>query len=309
MSGKTTYVIALFLLLLGCIDPVELDLEKEAKIVVISQDFYPGDPLTILLARSQPLFGESQQHLNEALVSISEDGKPIATLSYESNSNGLYGTNDRVIPEPGREYAITVDAPGLESVSAINIIPEKIPIKKLEVPYLRTEKISDGQTEYSYGINIVIDDPGTVENYYHINFVQLLWNYSILGKDTLLFPFPNLIAPTIVQRNISEPILSHPEGGALIKDDLFNGQEKSFEFDASVVFFESQQVIGQMVVELRTVSEDYYLYHSSLARQSQSTGSSNISAFDEPTSVFTNIKNGFGIFAGYSFDLKAVNIK
>ena len=311
MYQQFKYLLSLcfVLLLWRCVEPVELDLQHDPKIVVLNQNFAASEPLEIILAETRPLFSEGNKYINNATVQITQDGKPIGELNHVPNSDGKYGTEGRLIPEEGLSYAITVDAPGLESIHASNTIPQKVPIKKIDILNLQKKEKENNQTEYNYQLDIVIDDPSNVNNYYQITFIQLLWDYSILGRDTILFPFPSLTRPAIIQRNISDPIIKHPETGALIKDDLFDGKEKKFQFDASIIFNESEKLIGQLVIELRTVSEDYYLFYSSLARQSQSTGSSNITAFDEPSSVYTNIENGYGIFAGYSFDLKAVSIK
>ncbi|MCB0476306.1 MAG: DUF4249 family protein [Flavobacteriaceae bacterium] len=55
-------------------------------------------------------------------------------------------------------------------------------------------------------------------------------------------------------------------------------------------------------MEFRTVSEDYYLYHSSITRQNYSEGSS----FAEPVFVYNNIENGHGVFAGFNTSVDSV---
>ena len=48
--------------------------------------------------------------------------------------------------------------------------------------------------------------------------------------------------------------------------------------------------------KLSTISEEYYLYGKSYVEQSEAI---DFSLFVEPVSVFSNINNGYGIFAGY----------
>ncbi len=53
---------------------------------------------------------------------------------------------------------------------------------------------------------------------------------------------------------------------------------------------------NSIYLKLCTISEEYYLYAKSYADQSFAI---DYSLFVEPVSVFTNVHNGYGIFAGY----------
>jgi hypothetical protein len=60
-----------------------------------------------------------------------------------------------------------------------------------------------------------------------------------------------------------------------------------------------------MFAELRTVSEEYYLYYNSLSRQR--TG--NNGPFADPVMIYGNVENGQGIFAGYNASVDSVAIQ
>ena len=57
----------------------------------------------------------------------------------------------------------------------------------------------------------------------------------------------------------------------------------------------SKYIPGDFVIELRTVSEAYYLYHITLSRQVNTDN-----PLSEGVVVYDNVENGEGIFAGYS---------
>ena len=51
-----------------------------------------------------------------------------------------------------------------------------------------------------------------------------------------------------------------------------------------------------LIVTVRTVSKDYYLYKTTGDLQDETSGS----PFAQPVNAYQNVVNGFGIFAGYS---------
>jgi hypothetical protein len=50
-----------------------------------------------------------------------------------------------------------------------------------------------------------------------------------------------------------------------------------------------------LLTELRSISKEYYDYQTSLNEYWNADGN----PFAQPVQVFTNIENGFGIFAGF----------
>jgi len=85
------------------------------------------------------------------------------------------------------------------------------------------------------------------------------------------------------------------DGGVLFTDEDFDGQKATLTF-YSLLSFNNAAHQGKVVGELRTVSKDYYLYHTSLSRQIANKDR----PFVEPISVYSNIENGLGIFSGYT---------
>ncbi len=82
-------------------------------------------------------------------------------------------------------------------------------------------------------------------------------------------------------------------GGLLLEDNPFMD---GLTFRVSIEVSPEFQLIGKVFAELRTVSEEYYLFHTSVTRsQGQEDG-----PFTEPVTIFNNVTNGHGIFAGYN---------
>jgi len=58
-------------------------------------------------------------------------------------------------------------------------------------------------------------------------------------------------------------------------------------------------------IRFYTVSKEFYQYYISLSKHLNAQDE----FFMEPVQVYSNIKNGFGIFAGYSIDVDSVEIQ
>ena len=86
------------------------------------------------------------------------------------------------------------------------------------------------------------------------------------------------------------------EKGFLISDQTFDGQRKRIPFKASLIINSGFERISRFYVLLRSVSSDYYYYHSTITRQL----SARESPFAEPVIIYNNVENGLGNFAAYS---------
>ena len=83
-----------------------------------------------------------------------------------------------------------------------------------------------------------------------------------------------------------------------------NPSEEGYRFQISVEILPEFEALGQIFAELRTVSEEYYLYYSTFSRQqNQSDG-----PFNDPIVIFNNVENGHGYFAGYNFTQDSVSL-
>ena len=91
-----------------------------------------------------------------------------------------------------------------------------------------------------------------------------------------------------------KPFLPHYDFGILIdREDLTKGEPLTFDF---VDYIVSDNELKEVFVELRTITESYYKYHSSLARQLIVRQD----PFAEPVTIFNNIEGGYGNFSGFS---------
>ena len=95
------------------------------------------------------------------------------------------------------------------------------------------------------------------------------------------------------------------EEQGLFNDLVFNGQTKSLQVSIPKFFLEEEYIYqdGNTVYEsglkkirfyLHNISLPYFYFRTSLQAYDQTSGS----PFAQPVQVYSNIENGFGIFAG-----------
>jgi hypothetical protein len=88
----------------------------------------------------------------------------------------------------------------------------------------------------------------------------------------------------------------------LFKDDLFDGLNKSFRLEIYKNDLWSQQDSVNLLVKLYSLSYDCFMYMLTAEQAGYD------SPFMEPVVVYTNVKEGYGIFAGYSVAVLPVKV-
>ncbi|MBR9921944.1 MAG: DUF4249 domain-containing protein [Bacteroidetes bacterium] len=300
-----TYSLPLFffLLLLGaCEDPVDLGIElNQPKLVVIS-NFSDLDTLEVVVSEGQSALDDgSVNYISNAKVDIYRGDDYLESLEYIPIDDDIFPSYYRskfLVPEVGEIYTIEVSAPGYDTVRAINAIPESADLDSNSL-FLTQEIVPQDLTfnKVNFQVDLSIDDIPNVDNYYHLSFYQEGFDYKIdtMG-DTIRQSFFSL--PLAVEELGGDvPLVPYIDRrGVLMSDENMDGEAPVvLSLEGSFLYRSNDQLLGEFIVELRTVSREYYLYHTSLARQYQS----NLDPFSDPVIIFNNIENGCGIFAGF----------
>ena len=284
-----------------CEEEVDLSITSAPPKLVIHSTFSPDQSFEILLSKTQGLFEETAyQDIQDATVEIYQGNQFVEQLRLISSLSPSYYVGNS-FPEASKNYSIKISAPSLPSIEAQNTIPKKVDISSVNVTGVRIKNLQiidpEGKDrEYTFTVKTTIKDPVDIENYYHLNFYIEPIEYIItMEEDTFINVLP-LFGPLALDDPLdNSPAVPFLLEGALIKDQTFNGQEQSFSFQFLRQIDSSDRLIGNVIVELRSVSKEYYLYHSSLHRHVIAQAN----PLSEPVIVFNNIQNGYGTFSGY----------
>ncbi|MCB0707080.1 MAG: DUF4249 domain-containing protein [Saprospiraceae bacterium] len=292
----------LLALLSSCEDPVDLGIPLvDPKLVIIS-NFSDLDTLEVVISKSQNAFEDGPtEYVSNAKVDIFQGNTYLETLKFVDINDAIfpsYYVSDFLVPEIGKTYTIEVSAPGFETVKAVNTIPGPATLDSTTLN-LELDIVQQDLTfnQVNFTVSLKLKDPPGIENYYHLSFYQEGFDYKIdINGDTIREAFFSL--PLAVEELGGDvPLVPYIDRrGVLLKDsDMTGSTLELLTFEGNFLFRRNDQLLGDFIIELRTVSEEYYLYHTSLARQYQSS----LDPFSDPVILFNNIENGCGIFAGF----------
>ena len=277
---------ALWLILTGCESTLELPVNDLPKLTVISHLTSTEGwdrPKVYVYSTQSPSDSSSFVVPNNAEVEVTElETDHSIQLEFENNtSNPYYSFPDNFLKE-GFSYTISAWAPGFESVRATTKIPKPSTISNLNISNLSIEPSTKHEFKsiVRYTLNFDIEHFES-NRFYHLVFYNQYhgWNNAFL------------VDPELTD---DQPFLHHYAYGILIdKDDLTPGEPLSFDFVDWVV---GDHDLDKVYVELRTITQEYYRYHSTLARQLLVRQD----PFAEPVTIYNNIEGGFGNFSGFS---------
>lgn len=271
---------------LACETVVQFDISEPEPQLVLNSLFNSDSTLTVYLYQSQGVAesGTLPKAVADAVITITDgNGTTLATLTEQSP--GVYTSS--FVALAGETYHIKAEKEGYKPVSA----SDKIPGSQVVLESLKVTKKYDINEQAFYQITLIIDDdPGT--DFYEI---MVKTRYSML-LDNVIYS-----GDAVEKLHSDDNVISeHTNGGnyLLFKDLQFNGRQKELVFYSYFSFPDcvtNCNVNATMELQINKVSPAYYNYKETLALQS----SINDNPFAEPVSVYSNIRNGYGIFAGY----------
>ena len=292
----------LVLSLSACERPIEFDATIE-KNLAVNATFTPDSSWAVFVTQPVEPLSTTPEFpvIEDAMVEIYEDGEKIAELMYaEGNSSmeaGYYRPMATQEPEEGRTYTIKVMADDFPIAYATDSIP---------IPNFSTPVISQFKTGHPSELifRATINDLGGEETFYQLSMVQKA--YIISGEDTLQNYVDKRYLPISIQEyNSIWTIPSELEGGFELKNGMgflfsepgIGAFSKNIQFRTTgVSISEDEGLVYSYSLEVRQISKTYFNYQKSIANReiNQQNG------LAEPVELYTNIVNGFGLFAGYS---------
>ena len=301
--------LALLIVLSSCEQVIEPDLPEHTPRLVLHAFFTADGIWTAYVGRSSGILDSRPLHersVADASVELLAGDRVIEEMKFLDAARG-YVFEDSAL-EAGETYSLQVSAPGFATIRATDAIPRPVPTSILS--YRTDTSVRSGsETSGEFSIELEIQDPPGEANYYQISMYQIstgrgIWRYEGLlsTKD------PSIIADNGIDGSSVEEGAFSGEA-PYFKDTLFDGRTHEIEltYDGVLILREgiAQEEVaedGQEPAKQKTylqvlyISAAYYEYLKT-ARLHDSTRDN---PFAEPLSVYSNVENGYGIFAGYS---------
>lgn len=291
-------------LIFGCEEPVDLGFEVVESQLVVSSTFLPDDVVKVYLSATQPTVGEqSINEITDANVSILEGNETKEVLHYVAGQNGRRGSyqSSAFRPQVGHTYTLFATKSGFKPIDATSSIPERVAIVDLEVIDDVSRMTVEGLEVFTFTLKINYDDPVYVENFYDIRISQLVKPYFVKSNgDTAKMD--------AISKVVQAPDDDYTENTIAGETSILVRDRPSA--DGLIIQLQSRfdprtEILGPLQAELRTVSEPYFDYQSTIQREGQALP---IGVGDPRVTSFGNIQRGIGVFAGYNRVFRLYNL-
>jgi hypothetical protein len=271
----------------------ELNYELEhTNSLVINSIFNPGNDFTFHISTTASVL-EKYDALDERVQLLLYRNSDLITDTLLGS--GIFYTN--INPDQNIRYTVEVLSNNFESILAYDSIPSRVEI--LEASLLFPVGIDENGDEYGE-YSVKFSDPINETNYYELAIYQY-----INGEKVYLEWYSDYYKVTDPVL-INEGLLDFIPTTMFFSDELFDGETYTLKFNdfangnTSLTSFSTG-----IYIELRSVSKSYYLYRKyyTIHAFNQQTNYEDLHDFlfsGEPQDMFTNVINGFGIFAGYN---------
>ena len=290
----------LLFILSACEQVIEPDLPEHTPRLVLQAFFTPDSTWVAFVGRSAGMLEampEREMAVADAEVELLAGDRVIDELEFFQQER-VYVWEKGTL-QAGEPYSLRVAAPGFAAIEATDAIPRPVPTAIVSYR-THTSARSESRIKGDMSIKLEIQDPPGETNYYQIRmFAFFRSEFRTLDDEFDLFSIRyegsfSTQDPSIIADNTAdEPFSGDFSGTApFFKDTLFDGQTHEIELSSNYNAPEQTR----FYVHVLHLSETYYEYLKS-ARFHEFTQDN---PFAEPMSVYSNVENGYGIFAGYS---------
>ena len=286
----------------GCETTVQVDLPPHESQLVVDGFFTPDSLWQVRLSNTVSFTGTTEPSVvDNAIVEIWTNNQKLTTLA--SIGEGRYQSASSPSALPG-QYTIKIQADGFEAVEGVGVMPPEM--KRASLTHQLVQKEDEGRLEIRFELTLQ-DPPGSINYYSLIVFQQLV---ADINGEILTYPFHQSTFKT------NDPVLRDGDffdtepiylNQATFDDNLING--RSYELDFALDLFQQNTDEASYKhtfnVVLLEMSEDMFTFRQTAERQSEAEND----PFSEPVQVYSNMSNGFGIFAGYRAQVFPITVE
>jgi len=271
--------------------------------LVLNCQLNPDSVIQLLFYKSLSVLDNApNKNITDAKVELFKDNILIASLP--AANQRLRYVFEGIKPEINYTYKVVATATGYDPVWAEVAVPE------LVVPDKITASVSDtfawvdyysGDTTYNATgkVSITLTDPAKAGNYYAL-MLYTFYTYYGMDENGDTISFSNKVGLYNYNNSASSPLIDYILGyGYFFTDQYFNGSQVTLDVPVMSSGFTKSTTV---YVELISLSEEQYLYDKSKMVFNNNNGN----PFTEPIQIYTNVKNGFGIFSGINGKVQTV---
>lgn len=293
MKNNLKLIILSIIIFLGCEKEVELKIDENESKIVLNAWLKTGQDPMVEINRSTFIFDKrGTDKIENAEVILYENNEEVGLL--EHFQSGFY-KNENIEIKPDSEYKIIAKVDGFEDVTAVEKSSANFEEGDLEFDYTSEEVNHQSGNGSQSEITLTFKDNPSSEDFYLFMLKRNAKEWSINNpEDTIYAKYDAYLESSDL--HIEFVYLNSIGEMQVLKDELFNGNEYTIRFktnNLSDAFYggEDYEVSSEYVFEIHKISKSFYLYLKSLEYNQYPD------PFTEPTQIFTNVENGYGILA------------
>ncbi|MCC6461990.1 MAG: DUF4249 domain-containing protein [Saprospiraceae bacterium] len=305
-TKATLLLLGLGLLAVRCVREASIDLpELPTRIVAISH-FLPGQPVQVEVSLSQTLTDAGDPDIPaNADVSISVEGIFLDKLYKVTNgTDGRIYWESRDTVKAGVKYALSVRITGYDEVEAVSAAPEPVVLGavSIDTANMRLVPLSDGKLALRVPLEIRPASLPANGRYFAFGLQHEIEVFELVNGQPVPDEYYQASTKFLADGRTLSLVYDTPEKVVLVNENLWNGNNEVLTLDALIPFNPENERPRHLYLEWRTLSEEFYRYHLSLARQGNNL------PLNDPDALYNNIQGGYGNFSGYSFIIDTLSI-
>jgi hypothetical protein len=269
----------------SCTKPVEFELPLYDDKPVVNCLFTPEEVFMVHVGKTASQFDTMLVNVNNALVEIYQGEEFLAEIS--SIGDGFY-SDSTLFPEIGKSYTLKVNVPGYDEVSATDSVPSTF--SEFTYKGFKEDVWFDEDGEGYNALTFEIDDQ-EADNFFEVLFRA---NYSRYDSwnDSIRHYF------LMTHFRLFNPMAEAGQGLAVFTDQQFNGSKYTLQLMSGSDNGHWHADSLNLNVQVLQGSRNFYTYRTTLFKH-QYAQYSDFFEPTEPVIMYSNIENGYGIFAAY----------
>jgi hypothetical protein len=278
---------------LSCRELVTDDFPEYPPSPTVNSFLVAGKTIAVNLSMAGKLDSLLLPAINNAEIELFIDGK--LTDKLENTGKGNYTSS--IVVEPIKTYTCKVIIPEQDTIVCSQTLPEPNPIIKIE--HVNIAGRDEEGTTYP-AVRITFKNDKSVQKYYEISIRFYVKHHSWGDEEEYLesrfVQIPTITDPVLLNEGLQIMLFSNE----LIQDTVYSMTLNYSTGQSSSSGGSYRTTLFPFVVELRSITYDYYRYKKQYYLYEQGTWADGLTNTTAPSPLYSNIENGYGIFAGYS---------
>ena len=291
---RLLFLLSISLAYISCEKVIPFEGDVNTPKLVINSIFQSDSSFKVHVSSSRSVIDTASfKNIDDAIVTIKDRNENIIeTLNHVEN--GFY--KGQTFPQENQTYNLEVTHPNYANITASDSLPSPITINSVD-----TSTIIDPINGNRLQISMNFDDPENTQNYYLIETYSVNEYLVIKNSDTTEYELDTTKQFMVLTDEVFQNGGSPWREQGLFNDLLFNGQNKTLELEipndswsGSEDGYDWSYQTLTLRLYLHNITLSYYYYRTSLELFQNASGN----PFAQPVQVFSNVENGFGVFAG-----------